>query len=938
MPFGSVQRSKCSSCMGLKGIDVDERELEHLLSLLKQLRSTRRLSLRLQTKLNRMKNALIVVIAVLAYLCSWGQERPQVVPGNLIVQIPDARLADVLSQNQFLNGQPTELKLNRLLSAPMAAYLLDFDPEIHHEQLLEQVWKHPSVSLIQLNHYISNRDTVPNDPQFGQQWWHVNTGQNNGTADADIDSEQAWDITTGGVTALGDTIVVCVVDDGGDLDHLDLRANNWVNYHEIPNNNIDDDNNGYVDDYYGWNPVDDNDNVDGGSHGVSVAGMIGAVGNNGTGVSGVNWHVKIMNMTYGNINQEANVVEAYTYPLVMRRLYEQTGGQKGAFVVATNSSWGIDNADPLDAPIWCAFYDTLGQAGILSAGATANNNVNIDVVGDLPTGCASEYMISVTATNNDDVRTFSGYGATTVDLGAPGEDVRTTSGNGGYTTTSGTSFASPATAGAIALVYAAPCASLAAIAHANPALAAQMVRDAIFDGVDPVSNLTNECVTGGRLNTKGALDIIMNSCTSGGCLPPFALSTTGVTDEEATIEWNSLSEVDSFNISYGVVNGSATVMTDLTENQITLSGLMACSDYWFTAQSICDGIAGEWADTLFFGTDGCCTPPATIDITLVTDTTARATWQPILAANAYSISFRPQGGTWSDFQLDTNSTFFIGLSPCTDYEIRVATICDLGATGYSAITSFRTFGCGSCTDLTFCQSAGSTQFEWIENVTVGDVSNNSNGSGIGYEAFEDLNIELEIGQTYDVSLSPGFSGSSYREHFRIWIDLNQDGTFSNSELLFDDDQGSQSTVTGSITIPMTAELGSARMRVSMAYGSQFGGDYPHDPCDQGQDGEVEDYCVLITQEDSVGSGISSISNAEQLIVYPVPATEILYVEFSDLRPTAIEVVDRVGRKVYETTVQEDRTTIDVTSFASGIYIIRALDASGMMVGTRRFAK
>ena len=161
--------------------------------------------------------------------------------------------------------------------------------------------------------------------------------------------------------------------------------------------------------------------------------------------------------------------------------------------------------------------------GILSAGATANNNVNIDVVGDLPTGCSSEYMISVTATNDNDVRTFSGYGQTTVDLGAPGEDVRTTLSGGNYTTTSGTSFASPATAGAVALMYSAPCASLAAIAHApDPALAAQMVRDAIFNGVDPVSNLTTECVTGGRLNVKGALDEIINNCASGSCMPPFS--------------------------------------------------------------------------------------------------------------------------------------------------------------------------------------------------------------------------------------------------------------------------------------------------------------------------------------------------------------------------------------------------------------------------------
>ncbi len=102
-------------------------------------------------------------------------------------------------------------------------------------------------------------------------------------------------------------------------------------------------------------------------------------------IAGANWDVKLMVVTRDGIS-EAAVIESYTYPLEMRQLYNSTGGTKGAFVVATNSSWGIDNADPTDYPLWCAFYDSLGAVGVLSCGATANNNVNIDVVGDMPTG------------------------------------------------------------------------------------------------------------------------------------------------------------------------------------------------------------------------------------------------------------------------------------------------------------------------------------------------------------------------------------------------------------------------------------------------------------------------------------------------------------------------------------------------------------------------
>ncbi|MCB9205377.1 MAG: hypothetical protein H6603_10410, partial [Flavobacteriales bacterium] len=220
-----------------------------------------------------MKHLLSAFIVLLAINISVAQQKPQIVPGNIIVQVPNGQIDKVITENQSFNGIPTNLKLNRLLSAPMAAYLLEFNENIHHQQFLQQLWNDENVSLIQLNHYVFDRETTPNDPQFDNQWWHVNDGSGSATADADIDSDEAWDITTGGVTALGDTIVVCVVDDGGDLDHPDLIANNWVNYHEIPDNNIDDDGNGYVDDYLGWDPTTDNDNIDGGSHGVNVAGM-----------------------------------------------------------------------------------------------------------------------------------------------------------------------------------------------------------------------------------------------------------------------------------------------------------------------------------------------------------------------------------------------------------------------------------------------------------------------------------------------------------------------------------------------------------------------------------------------------------------------------------------------------------------------------------------
>ena len=232
---------------------------------------------------------------------------------------------------------------------------------------------------------------------------------------------------------------------------------------------FDDDGNGYLDDYYGWNINQDNDNVDNGGHGVSVEGMIGAVGNNGVGLTGVNWNVKMMTVRPSS-TQEALVIESYSYILEQRKLYSQTNGQKGAFVVACNSSWGIDFGDPADAPIWCAFYDTMGVYGILNCGATANINIDIDIEGDLPTGCNSEYMIAVNRRTTRTKRNFSAFGKTTIDVAAPGRcphDFQQQE----LHHHQWASFASPTTAGLIALLYSAPCSTIGLLAKVtHPAL------------------------------------------------------------------------------------------------------------------------------------------------------------------------------------------------------------------------------------------------------------------------------------------------------------------------------------------------------------------------------------------------------------------------------------------------------------------------------------
>jgi len=302
------------------------------------------------------------------------------VQGEILIQInEDTDLKTLLSSVEKESGKPLDINKINPVSKAFKVWKYNFDhTQINEIDLLHSFRKNPFIVNAQFNYFTSNR-LVPNDPVYSDLWHLNNIGQNNGTADMDLDAELAWDISTGGNTYLGDTVVICIVDERFDLNHEDLHANIWVNHEEIPDNGIDDDMNGYVDDYRGWNVSFDNDNVGNlgvsDSHGTSVAGVAGAVGNNETGVTGVSWQVKMMLVSRGSTTADA--IEAYTYPFIQRKRFNLTQGQEGAYVVSTNSSWGVDFGTPEDAPLWCAMYDSLGSVGILSAAATINSNFDV---------------------------------------------------------------------------------------------------------------------------------------------------------------------------------------------------------------------------------------------------------------------------------------------------------------------------------------------------------------------------------------------------------------------------------------------------------------------------------------------------------------------------------------------------------------------------------
>ncbi|MBT6459670.1 MAG: S8 family serine peptidase, partial [Planctomycetaceae bacterium] len=330
-------------------------------------------------------------------------------------------------------------------------------------------------------------ETSTNDPSLWRLYGLNNYGQAGGTSDADIDATEAWEITTG-----SHDVVIGVIDSGVDITHPDLAANIWVNPGETPNNGIDDDGNGFIDDVNGWDFYDDDNSPnDGNGHGTHVAGTIGAVGNNNLGITGVNWQVSLLPLRFlGNDGSgwTSDAVAAVNYATMLKRDF-------GINVAGTNNSWGGGGySRTLDRAIQVA-----NDEGIMFIAAAGNQGTNNDANPSYPTNYTSPNVISVAALNrNDSLASFSNYGATTVDVGAPGVSIYSTLPGNSYGSLSGTSMAAPHVAGVVGLLNA-----------AKPGISVTEVTNAIFDSVDPLQSLNGKTLTGGRVNAASALTSLL---------------------------------------------------------------------------------------------------------------------------------------------------------------------------------------------------------------------------------------------------------------------------------------------------------------------------------------------------------------------------------------------------------------------------------------------
>jgi uncharacterized repeat protein (TIGR01451 family) len=453
--------------------------------------------------------------------------KPDAVPGEILVRFRKGSAGAKTAQTQILTangGRQIAMRVESLSPSEIVAglRLAHVAPE-ETAAAIEILRARADVIYAEPN-FIRRALKTPNDARYPQMWGLNNTGQsstpygNPGVPGRDVHAESAWEVTTG-----NKSVVVGIVDEGIDVNHEDLHDNIWTNPAEIPGNGVDDDGNGFVDDVNGWDFAHNDNSIfdytgatyppaesysgDVDDHGTHVAGTIGASGNNGVGVVGVNWQVSLMSLKFlvgvDGFGSTADLLKALSYAKTMRALWISSGGSKGANIRVLNNSYGGAGYSQAELEAIRALSD----AGILFVVAAGNESSSNDRFPTYPANYLSPNIISVAASSGSGLRAnFSNSGEGTVNMTAPGEYILSTTPKNTYDFFSGTSMATPHVSGSAALVCA-----------AFPAVSMQKLRSVlIYSGyVAPWQYAYIYPISSGRsLDTSAALQSITSTDTT----------------------------------------------------------------------------------------------------------------------------------------------------------------------------------------------------------------------------------------------------------------------------------------------------------------------------------------------------------------------------------------------------------------------------------------
>jgi subtilisin family serine protease len=507
-----------------------------------------------------MKKLVILILLVICFLADHilaiepdSGKRPSYAPGELLVKHKRSVRAaatqyyrtqwDINALRTFRVTGVQHVKLPRGMTVETALEIYLGDPDVEYAE----------------PNYYRRASVTPDDTYFNRLWGLHNTGQyvhgTSGTPDADIDAPEAWDITTG-----NSDIVIAIVDTGVDYSHPDLSDNMWSNTSETPDNGIDDDGNGYVDDVRGWDFFsNDKDPMDLHGHGTHVTGIAAAEGDNAIGITGVCWTARIMPLRFldaGGYGTVADEISAIDYAIA-----------NGAHIINASFGSSIYSQFERDA------ISIANSAGILFVAAAGNDNLDNDTSPFYPASYNLTNIISVAATDQDDnLTSFSNYGPATVDVGAPGVNIYSTSPGMNYQYMHGTSVATPHVTGVAALIW----------GH-NSSLTHMEIKDIILNGVDIKPSLNGKTVTGGRINA-------LNTFADARPEAPNGLDTTTESCRRINLSWTDLSSNESrFEIERkagpgGTYSRTANVAADKTSYRDT--GLSEKTTYYYQVRAI----------------------------------------------------------------------------------------------------------------------------------------------------------------------------------------------------------------------------------------------------------------------------------------------------------------------------------------------------------------
>ena len=416
-----------------------------------------------------LRAPLLLLLSVLFATISFAQQAWQ--PGEVLVLLSkEARPDDV--HQELVRQLPAGTVLQGMEQLGRAARyhkLVVQGTGLDDRGLEQAVARIPGVEAVSLN-YVLKYNAQPNDTQFGTQWGMQ-----------DINVEPVWDFTTGGAMANGKRIAVAISDEAIETTHPDLLDNIWPGSPHLGS---------------------------GAFHGTAVASVVGAVGNNGQGIAGVNWDVDIVSSAAAF--DLSDIIEVFEHALFVREQFNGSNGASGALVVSVTASWGAPGIQACDGFSDPLFHD-MALAGILVITSGPNDPVDLDVAPEYPSSCAlAEHL--VVSTIGQAGQTPFAIGDNSVHLLAPGLDIPVADELNGYQLADGNSFAIPHVAGAIALLYSVPCAGFADLVMDDPQAARTLVKNAILNNTAPVPGGNAITITGGKLDVFAAYQALMAQC------------------------------------------------------------------------------------------------------------------------------------------------------------------------------------------------------------------------------------------------------------------------------------------------------------------------------------------------------------------------------------------------------------------------------------------